>query len=179
MTDVVQGYVEGFDTKPVSGGKFTVHYVIVNGERVSVGFSKPTVNVGDEVTIPYEIKYGEKQMPKGAKIRQGSVPASSFTTPSAGRSSGGGGSTGGRQFPVPPTSSERTIVRQNSVSNAARIISALIGEGGVAPGKEAQAVIDLAREFEEYSCGDLERRASEQGVTIEEYMKERLNNPNG
>lgn len=66
-------------------------------------------------------------------------------------------------FPIPPTHHSRSIVRQNSVTNAVNLfvntndsIEGLADLDGV-----CEEILTIARKFEEYSCGDIERRAAE------------------
>lgn len=71
-------------------------------------------------------------------------------------------STGGYSrgvFPIPANDGTRSIVRQNSVTNAVNLVSAMIASKK--PGSaEGESVVDwvlsIAREFEKYSSGDLD-----------------------
>jgi hypothetical protein len=133
-----------------------------DGQWYKCGFTKPKCSEGDtiEVTVK-ETDYGsEITDPKNITVVGGggiSVP-----TPSAPRSSGGGGRTGyDRVFPVPALSPERAIIRQNALTNARELYAATHGGKPFTFGETAAMnIIDVARIFEAYSTGDIDKAAA-------------------
>lgn len=145
-----------FGPKPVFSIKGT------DGQWYKCGFTKPKCSEGDtiEVTVK-ETDYGsEIADPKNITVVGGS--AISVPTPSASRSSGSGGRTGyDRVFPVPALSPERAIIRQNALTNARELyVGTLTGKKEVALDDAAQHIIDIARIFEAYSTGDIDKAAA-------------------
>jgi len=68
--------------------------------------------------------------------------------------------TGGRTFPVGVTAPERTINRQNALTNAVNYYNHTGRVGDVSP----EDVIDTARIFEEYTTGDLDLREATEAM---------------
>jgi len=85
------------------------------------------------------------------------APARSGFTPAA------------KVFPIPPLHGDRAIVRQNSVTNATKLVSDVLSKskGDVDINDAAQLIIKIAREFEAYSCGDLDMAVAEEMVKDE------------
>jgi hypothetical protein len=147
-----------FGDKPV----YTLH---TDSGQFENGFTKPTCKVGDEVEFTFtESKYG-KQIDKGSMrvIRSGggkeviSKAEKREFVPTAPKA-----------FPIPPLHPDRSVVRQNALRHAAVLIAAKLDPQGPL---EIEAlggqVIELARMFEAYSCGDIEL-----AVAIAEVNKE-------
>jgi hypothetical protein len=60
-------------------------------------------------------------------------------------------------FPIPALHGDRAIVRQNSVTNAVKLITDSVHSTDEADWDDlADMVIRIARKFEAYSCGDLD-----------------------
>ena len=69
-------------------------------------------------------------------------------------------------FPIPALHGDRAIVRQNSVTNAVKLITDSVHSTDEADWDElADMVIAIARKFEAYSCGDLDM---EQAIAMAE-----------
>ena len=68
-----------------------------------------------------------------------------------------------RIFPVPALSGERAIVRQNSITNATKLVSELQAKakGDVDLVVLANTIVEIAKVFEAYSCGDDDAEAAE------------------
>lgn len=154
-----------FGPKPVFSIKGT------DGTWYKCGFTKPKCSEGD--TIEVEIKetdYGtEITDPKNIRVVGGggvSVP-----TAGASRSAGGGGRTGyDRVFPVPALSPERAIIRQNALTNARELYVGTLDPKtakDVDLADAAQHIISIARMFEAYSTGDLDKAAAMAEASME------------
>ena len=131
-----------------------------DGTWYKCGFTKPKCSEGDTIEVDVkETDYGTEIIdPKNIRSIGGS--GISVPTTSAPRSSGGGGRAGyDRVFPVPALSPERAIIRQNALTNAREMVVASYG------GKPydltslhmAQDIIAIARIFESYSTGDIDK----------------------
>lgn len=101
-----------------------------------------------------EFDDGGKNYIKGLKVsgRTVSDPVSAV----------GGGGGGGKPsfrgpFPIPAADGQRSIIRQNSVTNAVNLYGHLLAHKAIT-GKDdpVGAVLLMAREFEKYSAGDID-----------------------
>jgi hypothetical protein len=139
--------------------------ITANGERFSYGFKKPTFKIGDTIDFQFtENTYGKNvdltsvrllSKGEGAPAATGAVVAPS--KPSYGAPA--------KVFPIPPLHGDRAIVRQNSITNAVKAAdNYLRGEDSTPSNLDeyAEFIIQLARKFEAYSCGDLDLAAAEQ-----------------
>ena len=139
--------------------------ITANGERYSYGFKKPTFKIGDTIDFQFtENTYGKNvdltsvrllSKGEGAPAVTGAVVAPS--KPSFGAPA--------KVFPIPPLHGDRAIVRQNSITNAVKAAdNYLRGEDSTPSNLDeyAEFIIQLARKFEAYSCGDLDLAAAEQ-----------------
>lgn len=139
--------------------------ITANGERYSYGFKKPTFKIGDTIDFQFtENTYGKNvdltsvrllSKGEGAPAVTGAVAAPS--KPSYGAPA--------KVFPIPPLHGDRAIVRQNSITNAVKAAdNYLRGEDSTPSNLDeyAEFIIQLARKFEAYSCGDLDLAAAEQ-----------------
>lgn len=98
-------------------------------------------------------------------VTVGTSPASrpvTGTSPSAAPASGGYTDSRGfvlKQFPVPALHPDRSIIRQNSLTQANSMFDTFYGVAcdGIGSAKEAaEKIIEIARMFEAYSCGELD-----------------------
>jgi hypothetical protein len=156
--------IENITTKEVTtkfGPKpaYTIH---ANGERFSYGFKKPTFAIGDEIDFQYtENTYGKNvDMTSVQMLKKGAgtpppVTATSSKAPYSPPS---------KVFPIPPLHGDRAIVRQNSITNATKAVSDFCGADGGYPesvNDYVAIIIEVARKFEAYSCGDIDALAAE------------------
>lgn len=140
-----------------------------DGTWYKCGFTKPKCSEGDTIEVDVkETDYGTEIIdPKNIRAVGGggvSVPAASPA-----RSAGGGGRAGyDRVFPVPALSPERAIIRQNALTNARELYVATHGGKPFTFGETAAAsIIEVARMFEAYSTGDLDRAVAVAEMAME------------
>jgi len=166
--------VENISTKEVNTkfGPKPTYTVVANGDRYSYGFKKPAFKIGDEIEFQFsEDTYGKKidhASVRMLKKSDGTAPPVTATTAPA-RS---GFTPAAKVFPIPPLHGDRAIVRQNSVTNATKLVSDVLSKskGDVdikCYDDAAQLIIKIAREFEAYSCGDLDMAVAEEMVKDE------------
>ncbi len=138
--------------------------ITANGERYSYGFKKPTFKIGDTIDFQFtENTYGKnvdltsvRLLSKGEGAPATATVAGAPSKPSYGAA---------KVFPIPPLHGDRAIVRQNSITNAVKAAdNYLRGEDSTPSNLDeyAEFIIQLARKFEAYSCGDLDLAAAEQ-----------------
>ena len=156
--------IENITTKEVTTkfGPKPAYTIIANGERFSYGFKKPTFGIGDEIDFQFtENTYGKNvdltsvQMIKkgsgGTPVTASASPAKAPYSPPA------------KVFPIPLLHGDRAIVRQNSITNATKAVCDYVGsKEDVATIQDyAEIIIEIARKFEAYSCGDLDTAQAE------------------
>jgi hypothetical protein len=148
--------VEQIGSKDVNtrfGAKKTYSFK-VGGAWYSTGFKDPKVNAGDVVSFDYNTgSYGNEADPKS--ITKGSAPAaasSPVTRVIPAVSSGKG------VFPIPALDGQRSIIRQNALTNARELFVGAAGGKPMAWDESAMcdSIINMARKFEAYSAGDLD-----------------------
>lgn len=155
--------IENITTKDVNTkfGPKPAYTIIANGEKFSYGFKKPTFAVGDTVDFQFtESTYGKqvdatsvRMISKGTgtptTATVSSAPTKAYTPPS-------------KVFPIPLLHGDRAIVRQNSITNATKLITELSANSKAAPDYPSliNMIIETAKRFEEYSCGDLDAAAA-------------------
>jgi len=169
--------VENITNKTVTTkfGPKPAYSIKANGDWFSVGFKKPKYNVGDTIDFKYEEgSYGKqiddatvRVLSKGAGTPTPTVSGTPTTEPAPPPSRSFGPPQ--KVFPVPLMHGDRSIIRQNSLTNARELVVNMSKTGGgfsafATLDEGAKEVIRIARMFEEYSAGDMERRAAEEGA---------------
>lgn len=151
--------IEDITTKQVNTkfGMKPAYNIVANGERFNYGFKKPTFNISDEVDFQFtESTYGKNvDLASVRMINKGTAPATT-PTPEVKRAPSGGGSFAAKVFPIPPLHGDRAIVRQNSVTNATKIVCETKLAKCTSVEEIAVEVIKVARMLEAYSCGDID-----------------------
>ncbi len=125
-----------------------------NGDWFNHGFKKPVFAEGDVVTFDYaEGKYGKDVDPTTVRKASGAAPAASVP-----KSTGASFSAPKSVFPISPMDGQRSIIRQNCVTNARELFIASHGGKAFDLTKEdaITTIINLARKFEAYAAGDLD-----------------------
>jgi hypothetical protein len=156
--------IENITTKDVNTkfGPKPAYTIIANGEKFSYGFKKPTFAVGDTVDFQFtESTYGKQVDATSVRmITKGtgapttatvtSAPAKSYTPAT-------------KVFPIPPLHGDRAIVRQNSITNATKLVSDMQAKSKseIDVMLLANTIVEVAKVFEAYSCGDNDAMAAE------------------
>lgn len=158
MTGVVE-QLGGKEVVTKFGPKPTFSFK-VNGTWVSAGFKDPKVAIGDSISFEYEPdKYGNK-------LHDGSIKKGvSVPTPTAASVPAVGGYSRHGSFPIGPLDGQRSIIRQNALTNARETYmhyAATDDDNGVPFSMEVHAdnIIAVARHFEAYTAGDLDMDAA-------------------
>ena len=140
--------------------------VMANGERFSYGFKKPTFKIGDTVDFQFtENTYGKNVDLTSVRLLAKGEGAPAPTAPIVGASKPSYGPPA-KVFPIPLLHGDRAIVRQNSITNAVKVVCDTLGETATkTPEELAEKAIEIARMFEAYSCGDLDMAAAEKMTT--------------
>ncbi len=134
--------------------------------------------IGESYDVTTESKYGSERIVAVSAVGGASIPVAPFgSVPIGGATKPV--RTYGKEFPVPTLHGDRSIIRQNSLRHATELwtsIQPILPSDNKVPSKialakAAEAVIELARTFEEYSAGDVERRAAE-AVAAESLAKD-------
>lgn len=157
--------IENIVTKEVTTkfGPKPAFTIVANGDKFSFGFKKPAFSIGDEVDFQFtENTYGKQVDHTSVRMLKKGTGASvaSTATPAPSKPSY---SAPARIFPVPALSGERAIVRQNSITNATKLVSDLQAKtkGDLDVMVLAGVIIEVAKRFEAYSCGDDDAEAAE------------------
>lgn len=183
MTGVVSNVaVEQVSQKDVTtrfGSKPTFSFK-AGGEWFKTGFGRHGLNVGDVVSFSYtEGKYGKEVDAKAIAKGASSIATGAGTTATPGAVAGAAGSVAAKPysssgkgvFPIPALDGQRAIVRQNALTNARELV-ALNYAGKCYSFEEleeyARDIIKIARQFEAYSCGDLDQEEVEAEMAAEE-----------
>ena len=161
--------VENITSKEVTTkfGPKPAYSIVANGERFSYGFKKPAFKIGDEIDFQFsENTYGKTvDMTSVQLISKGTgsptpPPATATTAPPKAYGAPA------KVFPIPPLHGDRAIVRQNSITNATKAVCDYFdsNDGINTVDEYAELIIQVARKFEAYSCGDLDMQAAEEMV---------------
>ena len=152
MAVTIEGVVEAVSVKnrETKKGILPATSFKVNGEWYSGGFKTWEVDKGDEVSLTYETNARGYKDVKGIAV--------TAKNPGAATPANTGVPRPGRSFPIDPLAPERTINRQNALTAAAHLIAALWATGEVDVNEPLhETVVALAREFEAYTTGDIDR----------------------
>lgn len=158
--------IEDITTKQVTTkfGPKPAYTITAGGERFSYGFKKPAFAIGDEIDFQYtENTYGKNvDLASVQMLKKGTgtpTPSTSVASPAKAPYS-----PPSKVFPIPPLHGDRAIVRQNSITNATKAVADFGGHELSDLEEYANRIIQVARMFEAYSCGDLDAAQAEEMV---------------
>lgn len=147
ITNITVEALSSKEVKTKYGPKSTYSFK-AGGTWFNNGWKKPTFIVGDILSFDYnESTYGKDVVNNSVKVTPRGVPV-----PPAQRAPNVQATSNKGSFPIPLLDGQRSIVRQNSVTNATKIV---MDSGdydtteGVVP-----KVLEIAKLLEAYSCGD-------------------------
>lgn len=172
MSTITVKRITSKEVKTRYGDKPAYSVQAEDGTWYKHGFKKPPFKEGDTVDVDVkETSYGpEITSSKVVSGGTGSAPATRTT------GTGVGGGYGGKVFPVPALHGDRSIIRQNSLTNAREAwVASKGGKPFDVDEAAAHTIINIARVFESYSCGDIDlamakRMASDDGVDVEDII---------
>lgn len=153
-----------------TGKPYSVYSIAVNGDWFEAGFKSPC-SVGDSVTFDYTLSYGKNKitdgtLSKGSASFAGARPAVASAPTTTSRAGGSGSATSSKPFPIPKNHGDRSIIRQNSLTQARELMVAtgymshFMPKGATPMSEEqldsvASQVIALASRFEAYASGEV------------------------
>lgn len=174
----VTGVVQGVYSKDVTtkfGNKKVWDIKLDDGQFYKNGFKKPIAEIGDTVFIEYTPdKYGNTiiSLIRGAATTVALGPQQLNAEPVKPAASPTQYNKGNKPFPVPSDHGDRSIIRQNSLTNARELVCTValrgkdtLGESKMWSDTQKQLetlsdeIIKIAYKFEEYSSGDREVKA--------------------
>ena len=151
---IVNGTVEAVSTK------FGKYGICVNGKWYNQ--NPEWLSVKPEKGDVVEFDDGGRNYIKKLRIVSGGVAES--VPSSASSSAPRPAPSGGRTFPVGITAPERTINRQNALTNAVALMSQYPVTEVDDIMLNVETVINIARKFEAYTTGDLDMQEAEQAL---------------
>ncbi len=165
MAETMQGVVEEVinnGTGKGSGVRIGGHkYGVYNPEESGLD----AISVGDSVSLRFTKKDGTGGITyknvngKITKMTGSAASSVAAAAPPAvpARSYGGKG-----VFPIPLDDGQRSIIRQNALTNARELVCKTIKDGAKIDTKVTDTIIGIAKEFEAYTAGDIERFAAKE-----------------
>lgn len=165
----VSGAIEAVGTKPVNTkyGSKNTYSAKVGGQWYKFGFKDPKLSVGDNVSLEYTPgQYGNEVTTVSKGVPDAAPAANEASTPTAAPRPAYGSK---GAFPIPALDGQRAIVRQNAITNARELYAASKGGKGFALDFEGDAlnIIQIARVFESYACGDMDMDAAKASIEAE------------
>lgn len=165
VVDIEQVVVTGPDGKPRMNkwGRPMTKYVTTldsTDDRIDCGFKRPPFDIGHEVSLSAVYKYKTWNWDTSAPVTAGqpaTKPAAAAKAPVP----------TGRTFPVAVDSPEMSIIRQNALQHAARIIASRDIPKAVTDDAVAERVIAMAYKFAEFASGQREVKAARTKVLLE------------
>lgn len=154
--------IENITNKEVNTkfGPKPAYTIVCGGERYSYGFKKPMFNIGDTIDFQFtDNSYGKNVDLTSVQMVAKGTGAPTLTTTAA--PSKAPYSPPSKVFPIPALHGDRAIVRQNSITNATKAVCDFASRDDLVLTDYAQTIIEIARMFEAYSCGDLDALAAE------------------
>jgi hypothetical protein len=168
--NTISGVIDSIYTKevqikngPRAGQTSTVYHAMIQGHDVNLGF-KCDYQEGESVTLTVEEKYGGYQVVKGnGNANAPSVPNAASQAGPAQPAAPLGPKPAA--FPTPKNTKDISIIRQNSMTHATRIVDDMIIHGVVkAPkteGEYVEKVIEVAYQVFDFSSGWREQKMAD------------------
>lgn len=162
MTTITIATISTKDVNTKFGSKKTFSIKGDDGQWYSCGFKKPAANTGDVVTFTFTSNAYGNQIDMGTFVVGGdagtpatpAVAPKPYERPAYNRNG---------VFPIEATDGQRSIIRQNALTNAREIVGASMGD--VANDDAvAERIIALARHFEAYTAGDIDRMEAQKAA---------------
>lgn len=176
MRSSMKVIVEGISTKEVKtkyGMKPTYSFKGNDGQWYSLGFKKPAFSKGEEVEFEFDSTKFGNQVTAVLSSHTGSGPVAADATkkyePRAAYQAGGKG-----VFPIPATDGQRSIIRQNALTNARELVVAIAGGVVLETDATVNEILRVAKKFEAYTAGDSEAVAAKKALKEKEDGKESL-----
>lgn len=169
MTEQISGVIDSIFTKevqikrgPKAGSTSTVYHAMIQGHDVNLGF-QCAFQEGESVTLNVEQKYGGYQVVQG---NGSGTPVKAAPASNAGQSSAPTQVSAAKPaFPTVKNTKDVSIIRQNSMTHASRIVRDMVDLGViVAPPKEAEyveKVIEVAYTIADFSTGWREQKMAD------------------
>lgn len=155
------GTVEQLGSKAVNTrfGSKNTYSAKVGGQWFKFGFKDPKLSVGDVVELDYNPGTYGNEVGTCTKTAAAPTPAPANDAAAApARPAYTGGGKG--SFPIGPLDGQRSIVRQNALTNARELVAAAIFDGKKSVNLDidvhAAIIINLAKRFEAYTTGDMD-----------------------
>ena len=147
MTHQVKGVVDQCTQRDqkTRNGMGTIHGYIVDGVEVETGFRK-TRSEGEMVTTAVKWDYGKWNEINGDGAGMPAATAGGGAKPKPAGGGSGGFKGNSRSFPVPPTDGAISIIRQNSMGHAAKVVEDMINHGIVTAPANAEDYYKLLLE---------------------------------
>lgn len=171
--------IESVSTKLITTkfGVRTKYYFRANGSDFTTNFKNPKLSMGQQVTFNFTTSSYGNEVDPASIVLVGSAPVpaavSSLPVPAAPapRAAPTGTSNKGT-FPIPALDGQRSIVRQNALTNARELVtehqklSFLKDKTMLLPTLDDAAVLieHYARKFEAYTAGDIDLEAAKKEV---------------
>ena len=154
--------VKGFIEFVKEGGK---SFKMDDGKWYSV-FNSSSLKAakGDYVEFNFQ-QNGTFNNVKGS-VNKATAPASAKPSGAGVINNGGGKGFVAKEFPVPPLHPDRSIIRQNSMGHAMKVLEISEVFDGMNPDDVVEEAIRIARQIEAYSTGDLDIEAAGEAVKM-------------
>jgi hypothetical protein len=172
MTQVVSGVIDNIYTKEVNTkfGPKPVYIAQVGGQEVNLGFKTPLA-MGETVSLNVEHKYGSLQLVSDSVPPASNGQAVSSPQPTTSGRPQTGPAPVKVEFPVEYNSRGTSIIRQNSMVHATRIVEAQIAAGVFTPKTDddiTMKVLQVAEIVCDYSTGQRDVKAADAAAAYEE-----------
>ena len=170
MNQVVTGTIDSIYTKEVNTkrGPAQVYHAMVNGQDINLGF-KTSHSQGEAISWNVEEKYGSLQYIEEAPANSsnpvaGSIPIPNVQAPIPTRSATVAISKAPTQFPTIKGTKDVSIIRQNSLTHASRVVHDMHEASVISIKNEEEyvnKVLEIAYIFADFSTGWREVKEAE------------------